>query len=366
MNMTKIKWPDAFDNGFRVEKAYLLENNIPPNVFRYALSESYIDLEDYDFNILKEHFPNAVVTNQTIISEATTSCVEDDDEEVPYTETYIDGRYETCTCRIYNGTVFYVIEPDTVSIYYKDEDPKELYEELINLLEVKVPEPKQAEVQLIAYNQEYYTITSKVKPLDIDIKKNYNDDFLPVFDDIVKFINDRSSGLIVLRGTKGTGKTSLIKYLMSKYPNNYVIVTNAVAESLATPELMSFMLDHKDSIFILEDCEQILIKRELNNGSFGGAISNILNMSDGLMSDIFNIKFICTFNADITKIDEALLRKGRCFANYEFKELSEEKTKILLNEQNIYLDSYKPMTLADIYHYSDNDYETSAPKKFGF
>ena len=89
-------------------------------------------------------------------------------------------------------------------------------------------------------------------------------------------------------------------------------------------------------------------------------------MSDGLMSDIFNIKFICTFNADITKIDEALLRKGRCFANYEFKELCVEKTKLLLNERGIELDSYEPMTLADIYHYEDRDYKETATKKIGF
>lgn len=125
------------------------------------------------------------------------------------------------------------------------------------------------------------------------------------------------------------------------------------------------MLDNKDSIFILEDCEQILMDRREN--TFGGAITNILNMSDGLLSDIFNVKFICTFNADINCIDSALLRKGRCYANYEFKELSKEKTKVLLEKQGIYLDSYKPMTLAEIFNFEDKDNSNNTvAKKIGF
>ena len=143
--------------------------------------------------------------------------------------------------------------------------------------------------------------------------------------------------LIILRGEKGTGKTSLIRHLISSVPKNYILVTNAVAEHLASPEFISFMLDHKDSVFILEDCEQILMKRVDGFGA-NGAIANILNMSDGLMSDIFNVKFICTFNAGIDKIDPALLRKGRCFANYEFKPLNVNKTKALLDKLGIKVD----------------------------
>ena len=38
----------------------------------------------------------------------------------------------------------------------------------------------------------------------------------------------------------------------------------------------------------------------------------------------------CTFNTDIKNIDEALLRPGRCFVNYEFKPLSKDKSAKLL------------------------------------
>ena len=113
-------------------------------------------------------------------------------------------------------------------------------------------------------------------------------------------------------------KTSLIRHLCSNFPAKYRIVTNAVASHLAEPEFMSFLMQNKDSIFILEDCEQILMSRTEN--SFGGAITNILNMSDGLMSDIFNIKFICTFNDDMKNIDRR--RKKYCYIARRYATMS--------------------------------------------
>jgi ATP-dependent 26S proteasome regulatory subunit len=98
---------------------------------------------------------------------------------------------------------------------------------------------------------------------------------------------------------------------------------------------------------------------------FGGAIANILNMSDGLMSDIFNIKFICTFNTDIDNIDEALLRPGRCFINYEFKPLEAEKTSKLLESLGYTIDKPTEMTLAEIYNYKERPIVRTS-KKIGF
>jgi ATP-dependent 26S proteasome regulatory subunit len=132
---------------------------------------------------------------------------------------------------------------------------------------------------------------------------------------------------------------------------------------MAEPEFIAFMMENKDSVFILEDCEQILMTREENR--FGGAISNILNMSDGLMSDIFNIKFVCTFNTDIANIDEALLRPGRCFVNYEFKALNKEKATALMESLGHQVIKSKDMTLAEIYNYAETEVKETK-KKIGF
>ena len=79
---------------------------------------------------------------------------------------------------------------------------------------------------------------------------------------------------------------------------------------------------------------------------------NILNISDGLLSDELCIKFICTFNAPLKDIDEALLRKGRLAARYEFKDLTTDKVNQLIKEESLDIpEQTHPMTLAEIYNY---------------
>lgn len=154
--------------------------------------------------------------------------------------------------------------------------------------------------------------------------------------------------------------------MCSNIPKDYVIVPNSVASRLGDPDFISYITSCKDYVFILEDCEQLLMDREDN--PWNNAITTILNMADGLLSDIVNIKFICTFNAAVDKIDPALLRKGRCFAKYEFKELCEEKVEKLNDKYNLGIKDIKPMTLAEVYNTEKTDYseENKSKKKIGF
>ena len=226
-------------------------------------------------------------------------------------------------------------------------------------------------VQLVAYNADsgYYTMESEINATNIDIDKNYNDDFKKIYEDIVDFLESeqRKSGLIVLNGEPGTGKTYFIRHLITKCKNSYILIPPSIAPNLSSPEFVTFLIENKDSVFILEDCESVIKDRSI--ADFANAVSSVLNMSDGLMSDIFNGKFICTFNADISSVDEAILRKGRCFAKYTFGKLDREKAINLLKErgEEINEDDIKDMTLADIYNYDVKNVEGAKQnKKIGF
>ena len=90
-------------------------------------------------------------------------------------------------------------------------------------------------------------------------------------------------------------------------------------------------------------------------------------MADGLLSDIVNIKFICTFNAPITQIDKALLRKGRCIAKYQFNKLEADKVRVLNEKYNLGHTKIEDMTLADLYNSDKPDYtEEIKQTKIGF
>ena len=78
------------------------------------------------------------------------------------------------------------------------------------------------------------------------------------------------------------------------------------------------------------------------------------------------IKFICTFNAPLKDIDEALLRKGRLAARYEFKDLTTDKVNQLIKEESLDIpEQTHPMTLAEIYNYEGMDF-SQGRKRVGF
>ena len=263
----------------------------------------------------------------------------------------------------------FLIRRNGIVTYYTDDDTEQLSEFVQDLFKVfpkKNKEEKKGKINLIkSYQGDYYTSENDIKPTIINVEENYNDDFVKIHNDIETFLNDRSSGLILLYGKPGTGKTSYIRHLCSTVPKEYIIVPNSIATRLGDPDLISFITDHTDSVFILEDCEQLLEDREEN--MFNNSINTILNMSDGLLSDVCNIKFICTFNAPINKIDPALLRKGRCIAKYEFKELCEEKVKFLNDKYELGHSEIKAMTLAEVYNPDVPNYiEENKSKNIGF
>ncbi|MEJ7658644.1 MAG: hypothetical protein WKG07_02960 [Hymenobacter sp.] len=65
----------------------------------------------------------------------------------------------------------------------------------------------------------------------------------------------------------------------------------------ADPEFINLLHDNANSILLIEDAEELLTKRSATGSN---AVSNLLNLSDGLLSDGFHIQIVCTFNADLT------------------------------------------------------------------
>ena len=205
-----------------------------------------------------------------------------------------------------------------------------------------------------------YTAWYDYKNKEIDIDKNYNDD-IP-YEKICKMISEEgNSELFLFYGEPGTGKSSFIKHLMCKYHDKeFVFIDGALLANCSQEKLMSYFLENNETIFILEDCEKILVDREKN---YNPVMSLLLNITDGIISDVLGIKIICTFNTSLSNIDKALLRKGRLSLKYEFKKLAKEKVRKILNDNTINED----MTLADIYNIEEeNDFSKKETKRIGF
>lgn len=200
----------------------------------------------------------------------------------------------------------------------------------------------------------------------IDIELNYGKEFILVHNTIVETLNKKNGkGIILLHGDPGTGKTSYIKYLTSLIKEKQVLfVPPSMAEILSEPSIIPFLMDHKNSILIIEDAERVIADRE-GHGSPAG-VSNILNLTDGILGDCLNIQILATFNMKREKIDSALLRKGRLIAEHKFVNLSVEETNVLLNHLEKDCVSDKGLSLADIYNIDTEIHRAKIKGKIGF
>ena len=238
------------------------------------------------------------------------------------------------------------------------------FKEILYRFYIAPEEEKNHIFKIYQDNTGFHLNKGNIKEVAIDINLHYNDDFPAQDAKIRRFIEqDDKSGLVILHGEKGTGKTTYIKNLITSYPNRkFVFLSPDLISVLGTPTFTTFLNGLQNHVIILEDCENAIRDRKNNFGSSASAVSVLLNMTDGILADDLGMKFICTFNEDIKDIDSALMRKGRLVSKYEFKKLTVEKTNALLKE--LYKDvegdvptSKVPMTLADIFYMEEESYE---------
>ncbi|MBK6274931.1 MAG: AAA family ATPase [Saprospirales bacterium] len=168
---------------------------------------------------------------------------------------------------------------------------------------------------------------------------------------------------MLLHGLPGTGKTTYLRYLIGKVKKRVLFVPPSVAANITNPEFMNLLLDYPNSVLIIEDAENIIMDRQITGSS---AVSNLLNISDGLLGDCLNTQIICTFNMPISKIDSALMRKGRLIAKYNFGKLSVGKAQQLADKMKLEINVTEPMTVAEIFNKDEKTFDDKRINVVGF
>ena len=201
---------------------------------------------------------------------------------------------------------------------------------------------------------------SSFKPYEEDITPYLGDDYVTFKNQIVNELKEHgNSGLYLLHGEPGTGKTSFLKTILSEVDKKAIFITPALTDKLTSPNLIGLLMDHTNSVIVIEDAETVLMKRQADNSN---AVSNLLNLTDGFPADFLELNIICTFNTDIDNIDPALIRKGRLKGMMEFKKLSVDSARKMTEEFDLTTMVTSPMTVAEVWNGGN---ETDSPIRNG-
>jgi len=221
------------------------------------------------------------------------------------------------------------------------------------------------EINLIVKNGRSLDLKAmEIKRTRLDIELFYEDEFKCVDEVIRKRLNQKNDkGIVLLHGLPGTGKTTYLRYLIGKVKKRVLFLSPSVAGNLIDPDFIELLIDNPNSVLIIEDAENIIMDRKVNKDS---SVSNLLNISDGLLADFLNVQLVCTFNSSLTMIDSALMRKGRMVAKHEFGRLGIVKSQRLSDYFGFTTKVTKPMTIAEIANQHEKDQPVERMEIIGF
>jgi len=186
-------------------------------------------------------------------------------------------------------------------------------------------------------------------------RQNYSPDVISAYDHIVEDLKTESpcGRLIILSGTPGTGKTYLVRSLLAEVTNAaWILVPPHLMSELGSPEILPALTSAKNEfsgpiILIIEDADQCLVQR--NDGDMSD-ISSMLNLGDGILGSILDIRILATTNAKELEMDAATRRPGRLCRYIQVGALSQDlAAKALQRLTGKPVPNEKSLTLAEVY-----------------
>jgi len=157
---------------------------------------------------------------------------------------------------------------------------------------------------------------------------------------------DSDECVLVLKGSPGTGKTTFLKHLVKAAGTSAVITYDSHLLN-SDGFFASFLTRDDANLLIIEDADDLLQARAEGNK----LMEKLLNASDGMISFKHKKLIFSTNLPNVSSIDPALLRKGRCFDILDFRRLTRDEAKIVAKNyyghDNTALDG-KDFSLAEI------------------
>lgn len=228
----------------------------------------------------------------------------------------------------------------------------------LDTLTIDDPPPKKGTVYMLmigANGPEFRALPNRVNS-DF-VSDNYETDVMDGFGRIKSDLEAKKPhGRIgILDGPPGTGKTHLVRGLLTSVDGtkaSFVFVSPKDVPHLADPSFLPALVtfsgsSKKSIIFVIEDADECLAPRGADNIS---AVSAILNLGDGILGELLDIRLVMTTNAKRQEFDAAITRPGRLSACVRVGTVSATKAnKIFKRLTGKDGEFSSPATLAEVY-----------------
>lgn len=204
-----------------------------------------------------------------------------------------------------------------------------------------------------------------------DMALHYGPDFPDWEDGLVAKMHQHRSGVTLLRGDPGTGKTTFIRHLISRLNQTHCFyyLPAAMSQALGSPGTVDFWsrqnsrADGRRNVVIIEDAESLLERRDALNRS---RLEEFLNVSDGLMSEFLRLQVVATINCPVERLDPAITRAGRLVSYRSFSRMDRARAQALATAKGLHLPEQENYSMAEIYAGKPVDLAEFQPKKLGF
>ncbi len=225
------------------------------------------------------------------------------------------------------------------------------FEEEIDIL--KVSEEKKSQVYMVVQRHGGLDLQDfEIEIPEMDILANYGPEWAAKHEELLETLSfKKKKGIALLHGLPGTGKSMYIRHLISCLSERKTVIylPNQLIPCITDPGFIPLMAEYSGSVLVIEDADEAIKSRKTG----GATVDKLLNLADGILSDFLGMQIICTFNNDLSSIDDALLRKGRLIIKHQFDKLEIDAAQKLSDKLGFKTTIEDPMTLAEIYNQED-------------
>jgi hypothetical protein len=216
-----------------------------------------------------------------------------------------------------------------VTFFYKEEGDYDDVKKIIESMNSCLVDFEQED----GYNLNFVTIhnsTLDVEPILFeddfeDVEHYYSKDTFKDINKCIKSLKKNNKGLYIFNGERGTGKTSIIKYISLNINKMFIYIPNNIIEStINNPDFKNLLKKYENPVIVIDDCETSLQDVFLKSTQ---ATNNIIQMIDGLYADNNPVSIICIFNDYVE--ENTLLECNNLVSVVDFEYLDTEESNDL-------------------------------------